>query len=82
MSTDTPDIFDDLSRIRDQDPRSGGLPLSLLKHIDDNKVVVQFYEPDPLSSRTDYYYNARENVLYKRKKINNTKAVWDSVVTI
>jgi hypothetical protein len=29
-------------------------------------VPMSYYPPDPSTSRHDYYYNTRENVLYKR----------------
>lgn len=29
-------------------------------------VPIQFYEPDATTFRSEYYYNARENVLYQR----------------
>jgi len=30
------------------------------------EVPVQFWEPDPLTFRCEYYYNARLNELFKR----------------
>lgn len=75
-------FFDELSRIRDQDPIGGGLPLDLDQTIRNGKIPVQFYEPDATTSRFDYYYNARYNTLYKRLKVDDNRAVWKSVATI
>ena len=31
-----------------------------------SEVPVQFWEPDPLTFRSEHYYNARQNELFKR----------------
>lgn len=76
------EFFETLSRIRSQTGRQGGSPLTLIEMLGAKKVPVQFYPPDPLTSHQDYYYNARNNVLYKRKKISLTRAVWKQVATV
>jgi len=84
MATDVDfreEFFEELSRIRGI-PSDGGLPLTLIEKILGDKVLVQFWEPDPLTNHTEYYYNSRQNVLYKRKKISNVRAVWLSVATV
>jgi len=40
--------------------------------VNGKEVPIQFYEPDPNTFRSDYYYNARLNVLYK--KVMNSSA--------
>lgn len=84
MSTDghSAEFFETLSRIRDQDPREGGNPLSMIERLGAVKIPVQFFPPDPLTSHTEYYYNARQNILYRRKVMNNTKAIWNSVAIV
>lgn len=75
------EFFKELSDARGIAGQGGG-PLTLLEKLGRRKVPVQFFEPDPLTSHSDYYYNARQNVLYKRKTISSTRAVWSSVATI
>lgn len=85
MTTDDSDFkdkfFEQLSRIRSI-PSDGGQPLVFIEKILGSKVPMLFWEPDPLTSHNDYYYNTRQNVLYKRKIISNVRAVWFSVVTV
>ena len=68
------EFFEELSRIRGI-PSGGGQSLVFIEKLLGDKIPVQFYEPDPLTSHTDYYYNSRQNVLYKRKMISNIRAV-------
>lgn len=75
------ELFEQLSRIRSI-PSDGGQPLTFIEKILGDKVPIYFWEPDPLTSHSDYYYNSRQNVLYKRKKFSDVRAVWFSVVTI
>ena len=47
-------------------------------------VEITPFEPDPLTYRNDYYYNASENVLYKRtitKRLHGVPIIghWKSV---
>lgn len=63
-------------------PGIGGSPINFIEKIGADKIQVSFYEPNPLTSRTTYYYNCRQNILYKRQKLNRFYAVWHSVNTI
>lgn len=86
MPTNSPienriEFFDILSEKRGQ-PGVGGEPLVFLEKLGAVKTPVQFNEPDPLTFRSNYYYNARLNELYKRKVFNKYYAVWLSVSTI
>ena len=40
-----------------------------------NIVEPTAFEPDPNTHRSDYYYNAVENVLYRKNRVVNTN-VW------
>lgn len=85
MTTDnfSQEFFAELSRIRNQNPRLGGLlPLILIEKFGSKKIAVQFYPPDPLTSHSEYFYDARLNALYKRKSISNLRAVWKQVATV
>lgn len=45
----------------------GWNPLAFLEHFFDCKpVLLSNREPDPNTCRDDYYYNTRQNVLYKK----------------
>jgi hypothetical protein len=39
------------------------------------EVPISFIEPDPVTFRSDYYYNSRHNRLYKRLR-TEPKPVW------
>jgi len=82
MASFKEEFFDDLSRIRGIPSGDGTIPLSFIEKTLGTKVPVQFWEPDPTSSHTEYYYNARQNVLYKRKRISKIKSIWISVATV
>jgi len=68
-------FFESLSQKRGN-PSGGGLPLNFLELFDTRIVTYSFTEPDALTSRTEYFYNTRTNVLHKRKKINSFHAIW------
>lgn len=60
----------------------GGMPLNFIERYGADMVTISFSEPDALTNRTEYYYNSRQNVLYKRQKFNRFYAVWHPVNTI
>ena len=45
---------------------AGGSPMRFLELYGRRFVPLNFIEPDPSTSRSDFYYNTRQNVLYKR----------------
>lgn len=74
-------FFTELSEIRGN-PGVGGMPLRFIEKLGAEMINVTFSEPDALSSRTEYYYNSRQNVLYKRQILNKFYAVWHPVNTV
>ncbi|MHA2065094.1 MAG: hypothetical protein ACXABY_12025, partial [Candidatus Thorarchaeota archaeon] len=59
-------------------PIGGGNPHRFLELVGSKSVVESFYEPDPITFRDQFYYNARLNKLYK--KINSQPSpVWKQV---
>ena len=74
-------FFEKLSQARGR-PSEGGDPIVFLEKLNNVMVPVQFYEPDARTSHTEHYYNARQNVLYKRKIINDNEAVWQPIRTM
>ncbi|MBD3407288.1 MAG: hypothetical protein GF411_14315 [Candidatus Lokiarchaeota archaeon] len=46
----------------------GGLPHRFIELLGGEIVEVTAFEPDARTSDMDFYYNARDNVLYKRIK--------------
>lgn len=74
-------FFSELSAARGN-PGVGGMPLNFIERLGAEMISVSFSEPDALSNRTEYYYNSRRNVLYKREKLNEFYAVWHPVNTI
>lgn len=68
-------FFEELSAVRGQ-PEEGGNSIRIIEKLGAVMVPVQFYEPDAQTSHTEYYYNARLNILYKRKRLNQFYAIW------
>lgn len=63
-------------------PRSGnnhGLSHNFITIFGGRPVTVIFYEPDPVSFHGDYYYNARENQLFKKLQTPDHRVVWKAV---
>ena len=45
----------------------GGQSVGMAIELSGGKLVpIQHYEPDPITSHDEYYYNSTHNVLYKR----------------
>jgi hypothetical protein len=63
-------------------PRSGnyhGLSHNFITLYGGRPVTIIFYEPDPTSFHGNYYYNARENQLFKKLKTPDHRVVWKAV---
>jgi len=64
--------------IRNEQPIGGGNPLRYAELVGAKFVTESYYEPDPITFRDQFYYNARINQLFK--KINSKpKPVWKQV---
>jgi hypothetical protein len=50
-------------------PSPGYNPMQFIELVDGEQILYQFYEPDAETCRNPYYYNTRENVLYKQRKV-------------
>jgi hypothetical protein len=50
----------------------GGNPHRFVELYGGEAVEVTAFEPDPVTYRTDYYYNSIRNVLYRRVVVDNT----------
>jgi len=63
---------------RASEPLGGGLPLRFMELRGAHFVDQLFYEPDPVTFRSQFYYNTRINKLFK--KINSKpRPVWKQV---
>jgi hypothetical protein len=62
-------------------PTVGGLSFQFLYKLNNGSVEVPiyFYNIDPLTSRTEHFYNARTNTLYRRKMLSSNYAIWEPV---
>lgn len=49
----------------------GTIPYRFIELFGGRPVVISFYEPDPNTSRSEFYYNSRENQLFKRCQARN-----------
>jgi len=47
-------------------PGGGGNPSRFIELVGGEEVLMQSYEPDPVTARVPYYYNTRLNKLFKR----------------
>ncbi len=45
----------------------GSTPVRFIELLGGAIIDYLNYEPDPITYRRDYYYNTRDNILYKRK---------------
>lgn len=66
----TQDFLADLEERRGQ-KRTGGNPTRFVELVDGEEVSNSFYEPDAETFRSPYYYNTRQNKLYKRVVMTN-----------
>jgi hypothetical protein len=72
-------FFRQLTEKRGQ-PTMGGLPIQFFKNtLKIKDITISFNTPNATTSRSEYHYNARDNMLYRKKKINANYAVWSSI---
>lgn len=62
----------------------GGNPTRFVELTGGEDIEYSFYEPDPVTCRSPYWYDTRNNILYKRmttKNVSNLKTdyYWVSV---
>jgi hypothetical protein len=60
-------------------PSIGGFSYHFLERLGANNIAISFYNIDPLTSRTEHYYNARTNTLYRKKLLSKNYAVWEQI---
>jgi hypothetical protein len=58
------------------DPTIGYNPHRFIELYGGELIPVSNYEPDPQTSRYDYYYNSRTNQLFKRIKIDGEAPIY------
>jgi hypothetical protein len=56
-------------------PVGGGNPHIFAELVGAAQIPMSFYEPDPSTFRYEYYYNTRQNRLYKKINVD-PKPVW------
>lgn len=64
-------LADILSKRANQ-PLGGSNPIRFIELYGAQEVLISFYEPDPATTRVNFYYNSRRNKLYQKL---NTKPV-------
>lgn len=57
---------------------SAGMPFSFIRLFGGSPVEILHYQPDPQTHRDDFYYNSRENMLYKKYQ-TDIRFVWKPV---
>jgi len=58
-------LLDDVARYRGN-PSPGGLPLTMVEMLGGKPVPFSNTVPDANTFRDEYYYNSRQNILYKK----------------
>lgn len=71
-------VLDDIFQKRQQ-PTIGGLPFQFKSLFGSKDILISFYTPDPLTCRSKYWYDSRNNVLYIRRVIRKSCAIWHPV---
>lgn len=71
-------FFEGLSQKRGG-PGVGGMPINLIELTGSKKVHLSNTEIDPVTSKTEYYYNTRLNILFKRIFSGKKYAIWRPV---
>lgn len=56
-------FLEEIFRFRGR-PSVGGNPNRFIELIKGQEVFISYYEPDPTTFRSKYYYNARTNQLF------------------
>ena len=65
-------------RVNTGDQAPTGNPNRFMELFGNEFIPMQYYEPDPITFRDDFYYNTRSNVLYK--KVNtSTIPFWKAI---
>jgi hypothetical protein len=73
-----PDFFPDLAAARGK-PSIGGLPVEFVELYGAENIDISFHIPDPLTAHRNYFYDARNNVLYFRKVISENYVIWQPI---
>ena len=71
-------ILDDIIRHRGR-PTVGHNPLRFIELYGAELVPLQFHEPDPTTFRSEYYYNSRQNVLFRKLNTSDGRVVWKRI---
>lgn len=73
-------VLNDIFQKRQQ-PTVGGLPFQFKNLFGSNDIIISFYYPDPLTSRSKYWYDSRNNILYVKRIIRKSYAIWHAMYT-
>ena len=71
-------VLDDIFQKRQQ-PSIGGLPFQFKEFYGAKDLLISFYYQDPLTTKSKYWYDSRNNVLYVKRVIRQSYAVWHAV---
>lgn len=71
-------VLDDIIRNRGRST-VGHNPTRFIELYGAEIVPIQFYAPDPVSFRSEYYYNSRQNVLFRKLNTSDGRIVWKRI---
>ena len=66
-------------------PTPGGLPLTVMEIVGGTPVPMSNVDVDPMTFRSEYYYNTRRNILYRKITTSevgcpaNVNKVWKAI---
>lgn len=77
-------LLEEVARYRGN-PSPGGLALTMVEFLQAKPVLFSNVVPDPNTFRDEYYYNSRQNILYRRVEAPvigctvNSARVWKAI---
>lgn len=80
MSSSTPMLVDILNHYNWSRP--GGNPHRFIELFGGEMVECLWYEPDPNTSRSEFYYNTRLNKIFRKKHLGSGVYIWKNITQI
>ena len=71
--------FEEIMSRRPVAGNAHGLSHNFITLFHGKPVELWFHEPDPTSFHDEYYYNSRENMLFKKLRTPDNRVVWKAV---
>jgi hypothetical protein len=63
-------------------PSVGGLSYQFINSSDINNITMSFHAIDPLTCRSEHFYDTRNNILFRKKLLSKNHAVWEQIFLV